>query len=519
MSGPTLDLSQLALERPSGGAPSKKSPPRRLLTRFVLPLAILLGFFSLLAVAAGSRLLPQRSVEVLPVIVKRAAVQQAGTPLFQAPGWVEPRPMAISVAALAPGVIEELLVVEGQHVSKDEPIARLITIDAEFAVRQAETTLALRNGELQRAEAERRAAKVRLEKPVHLQVQLAGAKSTLANAKTELSKVPFLVDAAEANSKFTLRSLEGKQAAQAAVSGRVLQQAESEYATADATLRELRSRGPHLQREVDALQAQVDALQTQLSLLVDENRQLQEAEAKVMSAVAVRDEAELQLQQAELALARNVIRAPISGRILSLVAAPGTRVMGLGATAGQSSSTVVEMYDPARLQVRADVRLEDVPLVQPGQPVEIETASSKDKIQGRVLHATSTADIQKNTLEVKVELIDPPSTVSPQMLVTATFIAPASTADASTEPTEAERLFVPKQLVQTGESGSFVWIVDADQRAQRRPVSLGEATDASLIEVHAGLNVTDKLIASGVEGLDPASPVHITGEDGSIGIK
>ena len=114
--------------------------------------------------------------------------------------------------------------------------------------------------------------------------------------------------------------------------------------------------------------------------------------------------------------------------------------MGLETTAGQSSSTVVEMYDPQKLQVRVDVRLEDVPMVTPGQQVNIETASSADVIHGQVLQITSSANIQKNTLEVKVELLDPPLAVSPEMLVTAAFLAPKS--DISSDSMrEAERIF------------------------------------------------------------------------------
>ncbi len=157
-------------------------------------------------------------------------------------------------------------------------------------------------------------------------------------------------------------------------------------------------------------------------------RQLQEAEAKVQSAVAYRNEAKLQVRQAELALERNTVRASDagshskSGRI-SWIASPWV----LRQTAGQSSSTVVEMYDPQKLQVRVDVRLEDVPMVTPGQQVNIETASSADVIHGQVLQITSSANIQKNTLEVKVELLDPPLSVSPEMLVTAAFLAPKAT--------------------------------------------------------------------------------------------
>jgi HlyD family secretion protein len=513
---PEIDLSELARDRsPSGDAPPRRHR-RRWLSRYLVPCAILLGFAGLLVAAASSSLLPRRAVQVMPVIVKRSAIQREGTPMFQAAGWIEPRPTAIRVAALAPGVIEQLLVVEGQLVEKDEPIARLIRIDAELAVEQAKATLGLREGELARAVAERDAAKVRLKNPVHLQVELADAKSLLAKSNTESAKLPFLIEAAEAKIEFTRRSLESKQAAGDAIAGRVLDQARNEHAAASASIRELQQRGPNLKSETEAFQAKVDALQKQLELLIEEKRQLQEAEAKVQSGSALRDEGELGLRQAELLLERTVVRAPISGRILALLAAPGTRVMGLNAVAGQNSSTVVEMYDPARLQVRADVRLEDVPMVSRGSTVNVVTASSEAVIEGRVLRATSTANIQKNTLEVKVELLDPPEWVGPEMLVTATFLAPPDKRTRG-EPTETERVFVPSQLIQTHDGDSVVWVVDANQRAQRRVILLGGVIPGDLAEVRDGLTVTDKLIASDTTELSSGSRVTVTGEETSLG--
>ena len=191
--------------------------------------------------------------------------------------------------------------------------------------------------------------------------------------------------------------------------------------------------------------------------------------------------------------------------------------MGLEATAGQSSSTVAEMYDPQNLQVRADVRLEDVPMVTKGQPVEIQTASSSQVIHGRVLQLTSSASIQKNTLEVKVELLDPPTTVGPEMLVTATFLAPKN--DASLSPTETERMFVPRSLVQTGESTSFVWVADENSAARKRFIELDGKGGGDLVAIKSGLRVTDKLITSGIKGLREGGRVKITGDDQTIGMK
>ena len=406
---------------------------------------------------------------------------------------------------------------EGQEVQQGEPIARLISVDAELAVQQARATLALSEGELQRAQAELSAAESRRDNPLHLRIPLAEARSLLAKAITEKEKLPFLIKAAEANVDFTRRSVEGKQSAADAVAGVMVLRAERDFAAAKAELEELRSRGPNLTREIEALQEKAHALEEQLSLLIEEQRQVAEAQAKVVSAKAACDDARLRIRQAELTLQRMQICAPMDGRILRLVAAPGNRVMGLEHTAGQSSSTVVEMYDPGRLQVRADVRLEDVPMVTPGAPVEIKTASSSHPIQGRVLHSTSTANIQKNTLEVKVELIDPPSTVRPEMLVTATFLAPASASE-SDAPVETERILVPRQLVSTSETGSLLWIVHGTDQAAQRPGPLGAEGPDGLVEVTDGLNLTDKLIASGTGDLSPGETVVIREEDQQIGV-
>lgn len=517
MSNSGLDLSQLALDRDASGTGKGRVKRRKWLTRYVLPAGILLGFAGLLISAAGSSLLPKPTVEIVPVIIKRSAAQPAGSSLFQAAGWIEPRPTSISVAALSPGVIEELLVVEGQHVAKHEPVARLIEIDAEIARDQALATLALREGELARAVAEQEAARIRLHNPLHLQVPLADAQSALARTRTELAKLPFLIQAAEAQLRFTQSDLDGKRSAQSAVAGRVVQQAESEHAIALANLMELQQRAPLLENEAQALQGKVDALSKQLDLLVEETRQLAEADAKVLAARALRHEAQSRLQQAELALERNTIRAPLDGRILRLHTSPGSRVMGMEANAAQNSSTVLEMYDPTRLQVRADVRLEDVPKVMPGQPVEIETASSTAVIQGRVLQATSTANIQKNTLEVKVELLDPPESVSPEMLVTATFLSPPSS-EKSSESNEAERLYVPRDVVHSQDTGASVWIVDELYRAQLRSVVLGQSSPDGLIEVKEGLRITDKVISKGVDSLQNGMAVSVAGEDQLLGI-
>ncbi|SFJ43346.1 efflux RND transporter periplasmic adaptor subunit [Planctomicrobium piriforme] len=512
-----LNLRGLALERSER---SRQSPRHRRawLSRYIVPGGIVLGFLGLLGWGMRDQLVSRRPVTVIPVVVTRAEIQAAGTTLFQAAGWIEPRPTPTSAAALTEGVVESLLVVEGQAVAAGEPVAKLIDIDARLALQEAQATLDLREAEVRSAEGELKAAKLRIEFPVHLEAQLADAESLLAKTQTELVKLPFLIKSAAARLDYARNNLDGKQSAGLGIAGRTLQLAESEFAAAQADLSELQQRGPSLQREEAALQKKKKAVADQLMRLVEESRQLESALASLQAAKAIRDRARLAVEKANLNLDRTIVRSPGRGTVMQLIAHPGTRVMGLDANATRSASTVVTLYDPEMLQVRADVRLEDVPRVQPGQPVEVQTASSKETIHGTVLRATSSANIQKNTLEVKIALEHPPATVRPEMLVTATFQAPPPPETEQSQAREIERLLIPRQLVEKADGAAVVWVADANSRARRRSVQLGQSGTEALVEVVDGLTATDKLIAGGREGLAEGDPVHVTGEDASLGI-
>ena len=120
------------------------------------------GYF---AWSARSSFLPAHEVTVTPVIVTRAEVQQAGTPLFQAAGWIEPRPTAVVVSSLAEGVVEEIYAVEGQYVERGKPVAKLFDTDAKLAVQQADANLRLCEADVRNAEATLAAAHTALENP------------------------------------------------------------------------------------------------------------------------------------------------------------------------------------------------------------------------------------------------------------------------------------------------------------------------------------------------------------------
>ncbi|HMP80622.1 MAG TPA: HlyD family efflux transporter periplasmic adaptor subunit, partial [Pirellulaceae bacterium] len=467
-------------------------------------------FGGLLAYAARDQWMPFHEVTVVPVLTARGTSQREGTPLFQAAGWVEPRPSPVQAAALAEGIVAEVLVVDGQEVEQGEPIARLIDTDARLALRRAKVLADVRRAELHSATADLTAARQRLEFPVHLQAELAEAQSILAKSESERAKLPFLIEAAEAQATLAAEVLATREAARDSVAGMLVRQARSERDMAVAHLNELQQRGSLLETELAALRARVAALNSKLELRIEEQRAVAEAESKEAAARARLIEADLAVEHAELVVERMTVRAPISGKILQRMAQPGTSLIGLDPSGGHSSSTVATMYDPHQLQIRADVRLEDFPLVVPGQRVLVETASLRQPLQGIVLQTTSSANIQKNTVEVKVALVDPPAVIRPEMLVTATFLAPLATEGDPTDEEPMLRILAPRDLIEGSGDQAQVWVVGDRQRAELRPIRLGSVVTPGWIEVVSGLNPTDKIIASGRERLTAGARLRVS---------
>ncbi len=512
-----VDLSELAVRRDSG-AERALAPRRHIPSRYVLPAVLIAGFVGVLAWALRDALLPRKPVTVVPVYVSLEAIQEAGTPLFKAAGWVEPRPTPIRVAALAPGVLDRLLVVEDQAVTQGEPVAYLVDADARLALEAAQATLRHHAALVSEAEAALDAAQTNLEIPAHLQLPVAEAEADLAEVDRELANLPFMQRRAAARLRLADIDHKAKQQSKGALSGIVVEAAQSEYDAATAEVEELQRRAPALEAQRKALSTKRDAALKRLELKTDERQAHRGAQARLAAAQATFKEAEVSVSQAQLRLDRMTITAPVDGRILDLVAGPGSQLMsGPSLMPETDAGTVVKMYEPDKLQLRVDVRFEDLPRVGRGGPAVIESPAVPEPLHGEVLFLTGTANTSKNTLEVKVSLDNPPPLLKPEMLVDVTFLAPET---AQPEPPAGEqyRLFVPRHLVEQGESGSHVWIADlAAGLARRQRIELGRGQTATMVEVTSGLTVASRLISGGRESLADGDRIRVTGEDVALG--
>ena len=509
-----VDLSQLAVDRGDRtGTGSPGAPRRHVWSRYVLPVALILGMLALIGWAARDLLSPLRRVTVIPVFATQAEIGQEGAPLFKAAGWIEPRPTPVRVAALAPGVVDQLLVVEDQPVKAGEPIAELLKDDARLACERAEADLKLREAEQQAARATLAAAQTRFEQPVHLEAGLAEAEAELAAVETQLANLPFETRRAEAILAYAKGNYEAKSSAGDAVTGRAIEEARSQYESAQALVEELRGRVTSLEKQKNALARRRDALEKHLELRADERQAKDEAEADLQAAAARVEQAQVALAEARLQFDRMTVRSTVDGRVLHLIACPGSRLMiGRGQEGSHDGTTVVTLYRPDMLQVRVDVRFEDLPRVRLGQTVLIESPAVPSPLSGEVLFLSSEADIQKNTLEVKVAIHCPPLVLKPEMLVDVTFLAPKSQKRDST-PSDRLRLFIPERVVLRDGSESFIWAVDQSAGVARRtPVELGGAGPHGLVEVTRGLNITSRIVASDHDDLRDGQRIRVTGE-------
>lgn len=424
-------------------------PRRRWRTRVLLPLVLLLAAAAVLGYALREAFQPILTVRALPVIVRAdASTSPDGSPgqhaaptrtvISQAPGWVEPDPYAISVAALAGGTVAEVLVLEGEPVEAGQVVARMVDDDARLTLRRLEA---------QKRQSEAELARVR--------AQVAVADARAAEVRDDADRRRGLVGTG---------------------------------AVSQGEVKQIEQRLRSLEAETDAARAAVAQMEA-----VVETRAAEVAEA-------------------ELLLRRMEIVSPVSGVVLQRLVEPGSRIMldAEGPAAGMAG-IVLKLYSPEKLQVRAEVPLADAAKVGIGAEAEVQTEAASDRIyRGRVSRIVHEANIQRNTVQVKVAIDDPDEVLRPEMLTRVKFFsspgdAPSGVAAARPAPADGPpEVMVPESALANRDGDrATVWLVDRHARgespvAAARSVEViraGRATDGYLA-VRADLRPGDRVIVS-----------------------
>jgi HlyD family secretion protein len=466
-------------------------PRRSWRTRIALPAAILLLSASLIGGAAWNAFAPATEVDGVAVVLasldraddgeRQSATPTTDGPSVQAAGWIEPWPYPIFATALAEGVIEEILVLEGDRVSKGQIIARLVSADATIAASRA-------RAELARADAMLAAARTRLVSLVEPDRAIAVAEARAAGARAALDGFAAEEAVAEAALHEIEDELERKRplVERGAVSAVEIARLGFRLDAQRAAIAALPARRRALEAALTEADAETIAARRARELLVEERAAVALAESERAIAAAG-------LEEAELRLARSEIRSPGDGVVLARLVAPGMMVSPSASSA--EGGRVLSIYEPTRLQVRADVPNADIALVGVGQPVEVRVeALPNARIRGEVLRLTAQADIAKNTVQVKVRIIDPPPELRPEMLCRVR-IGGGSVSDASAPGQSLrQRVFAPRSLL----DGSTALVADSLRdglaRAASRTITLGVEERDGWIEVIDGLRPGDVLV-------------------------
>ena len=390
-------LADLDVLQRRGPAPARAKRPW--FPRVVVMLLVLGGLAAVYGAFLDPLLFPPREVRLAPV---RAADAAGGTgarhALATAPGWLEAGPYPITVRPLVAGVVEHFEVVEGQAVTKGETvIAVLRSAEIENAVRTAQAEVASREARGRRWPRRTPPTCVRcFEQKFDLRAAVLAADLRARRSRESLPESDAALAASEAALEKARVEVEAQRALQGSggtppISLR-LAEAALRSAEAERTMRQAARARMRAELEVDEqmLRLAEEALREPRALAGEVTVAEKEEEAARAEARA----AATALEVAHANAALLTVRAPATGLVERLLCAPGApagpmgdmrepATVGPGASSGLDAATggLALLYDPARLQVRVEVPVADLPAIGVGTEAGIEV----DAVRGRTL--------------------------------------------------------------------------------------------------------------------------------------
>jgi len=244
---------------------------------------------------------------------------------------------------------------------------------------------------------------------------------------------------------------------------------------------------------------------------------LDNAIGAVQSAEAAVSEARARLEKAELDLSYTTIKSPVSG-------ISGEAQMREGAylapTGSSSLLTYVATLDPIWINfsvsqnqmARNQQEAAEGRLILPADnayEVEIDLSDGSHYPHvGRLSFADPSFRKDTGTFLVRAELPNPQGVLRPGMFVKA-YIKGA---------TRPDSLVVPQKAVQQTANGHVVYVVGDGEKAELRPVVVGEWVDSDWV-INQGLKAGDRVIVEGFQRLAPGAPVKVVTPEAAAAAK
>src|SRR5580765_527132 len=247
------------------------------------------------------------------------------------------------------------------------------------------------------------------------------------------------------------------------------------------------------QDQLDSARTAADSLRAKISLA---KQQVSASDARI--------------REAQQAVDNCTIRAPFSGIIVSKDAQVGEMVSPVSAGGGFTRTGIATIVDMNSNEVEVDVNEAYIARVKDGQPVTAILDAYPDwEIPSKVRTIIPSADRQKATVKVRISFLKLDPRILPDMGVKVAFMGEEEVKKKGAEKNAGPKpvALIPKSAVRTDGGKSYVFLV-RDTRIERRAVTLGNDRGSD-VEVMAGVNASDTLVARGPENLQDGETVRI----------
>jgi HlyD family secretion protein len=203
--------------------------------------------------------------------------------------------------------------------------------------------------------------------------------------------------------------------------------------------------------------------------------------------------ASAQLAEAKARLARAEVRAPADGIIL-------TRNVEVGQTATPGGDALFRLSEGGEVELRGQVAEQDLPSLQVGQDVEVRLTGTTRVYPGKVRLLGAVIDPQTRLGTVRVALQPDPN------------LRPGAFARAEVTVSHAERTILPQTAVLTDDKGSYVFVVNAQRKLERRAVHVSGIVGNG-VSIGDGLKGKEEVVATAGAFLQAGEEVNPVARD------
>ncbi|MBV1860803.1 MAG: efflux RND transporter periplasmic adaptor subunit, partial [Nannocystaceae bacterium] len=218
------------------------------------------------------------------------------------------------------------------------------------------------------------------------------------------------------------------------------------------------------------------------------------ASEELDTAVTDRDLAKQELENANAALRRARVRAPLSGKVTGRSVERGQYV--------KIGDPLFEVTDFSTLVARIHIPERDAMQLEPGREAELVVQANPDlEFSGSVKRIASVVDVKSGTVEVTIEVQTPPTQVRSGSFVGIRLL----------RERHEHACLVPRQSVIVDHQGEHVYVVQGAV-VRRRTVTVG-ATEAGRTQILEGLEGGETVVVAGHGALQDGAEVEVVTQE------